>query len=117
MVNSNRGHLTSVQLQEQQEAAVRMLFGTTHPLFVVVVVVVVVINGNINVTDLTCVHRRGKTCFCCAPRKGNEVQLKLRTSAKDCTHLIDSEISNVYCNATLTNVAKTERKTIIIEKI
>ena len=67
--------------------------------------------------DLTCVHRRGKTCFCCAPRKGNEVQLKLQTSAKDCTHLINSEISNVYCNATLTYVAKTERKTIIIEQI
>ena len=28
MVNSNRGHLTSVQLQEQQEAAARRLFGT-----------------------------------------------------------------------------------------
>ena len=28
MVNSNRGHLTSMQLQEQQEAAARRLFGT-----------------------------------------------------------------------------------------
>ena len=28
MVNSNRGHLTSLQLQEQQEAATRRLFGT-----------------------------------------------------------------------------------------
>ena len=28
MVNSNRGHITSVQLQEQQEAAARRLFGT-----------------------------------------------------------------------------------------
>ena len=63
------------------------------------------------------VHRRGKTCFCCAPRKGKEVQLKLRTSAEDCTHLINSEISNVCCNATLTNVATTERQTIIIETI
>ena len=75
------------------------------------------LNKKRELEDLACVHRRGKTCFCCAPRKGNEVQLKLRTLTKNCTHLINSEISNVYCNATSTNVAKTERKTIIIAKI
>ena len=65
----------------------------------------------------TCVYCRGKTCFCCTPQKGSEVQLKLQTSGKDCTHWINHEISNVQCKVTLTNVAKIERKTIIIEKI
>ena len=43
MVNSNRGHLTSVQLQEQREAAARRLFGTTHPLLLLLLWLLVIL--------------------------------------------------------------------------